>query len=90
VKGFHRSLTRVENADNAALLQSALTRNPVRVVRNCGYYSHYAPVTGVRYDGLYIVESAEIVTGKAGHQVCIARFKRMEGQGSLPIRYDLD
>lgn len=81
---FDQSL---EHPDNEALLQSAITRNPVRVVRSDGGRSLYAPEVGVRYDGLYIAESAEIVTGKAGHQVCVAKFRRMEGQGPLPKRY---
>ncbi|MFI1810057.1 YDG/SRA domain-containing protein [Streptomyces sp. NPDC020422] len=48
----HQELTR----GNAALVNSAASGTPVRVIRGAGDHSPYAPAHGLRYDGLYRVE----------------------------------
>ncbi|WWD20679.1 hypothetical protein CI109_105155 [Kwoniella shandongensis] len=75
------------NALNAALKTSAETRNPVRVIRGFKLQSPYAPATGYRYDGLYIVEKAWMGKGLTkGLMVCRYAFKRVDGQSPLPER----
>lgn len=79
-----------DNPLNAALKRSAETRNPVRVIRGFKLQSKYAPPTGYRYDGLYIVEKAWMANGLTnGLMVCRYAFKRMDDQGPLPQK-DLD
>jgi len=71
-----------DHPHNASLLQSYVTRKPVRVVR--GHKTAHGPRNGYRYDGLYIVDNADYETGQHGHQVCRFTFRRMEGQDPLP------
>ncbi|XAO22274.1 hypothetical protein I312_101043 [Cryptococcus bacillisporus CA1280] len=79
-----------DNPLNAALKRSAETRNPVRVIRGYKLQSRYAPLTGYRYDGLYVVEKAWMAKGLTnGLMVCRYAFKRMDHQEPLPQR-DLD
>ncbi|AAW41176.2 conserved hypothetical protein [Cryptococcus deneoformans JEC21] len=79
-----------DNPLNAALKRSAETRNPVRVIRGFKLQSKYAPPTGYRYDGLYVVEKAWMAKGLTnGLMVCRYAFKRMDDQEPLPER-DLD
>ncbi|WVR08553.1 hypothetical protein IAU60_005608 [Kwoniella sp. DSM 27419] len=74
---------------NASLKRSAQTRLPVRVIRGFKLSSSYAPVTGYRYDGLYVVEKAWMASGLTrGLKVCRYAFKRLEGQAPLPVRVD--
>ncbi|TYJ51728.1 hypothetical protein B9479_007680 [Cryptococcus floricola] len=74
-----------DNPLNAALKRSAERKKPVRVVRGYKLQSKYAPVTGYRYDGLYIVEKAWMSKGLTnGLMVCRYAFKRMDGQPPLP------
>jgi len=73
-----------EHPHNASLLQSYVSKNPVRVVR--GHNTTYGPRTGYRYDGLYIVENASYDTGKNKHQICTFTFRRMAGQDPLPTK----
>ncbi|KAL0253682.1 hypothetical protein I308_101058 [Cryptococcus tetragattii IND107] len=76
-----------DNPLNAALKRSAETRNPVRVIRGYKLQSPYAPLTGYRYDGLYVVEKAWMAKGLTnGLMVCRYAFKRMDHQGPLPQR----
>ncbi|KAK8850496.1 hypothetical protein IAR55_004414 [Kwoniella newhampshirensis] len=79
-----------DNALNAALKKSAETRYPVRVIRGFKLQSPYAPPTGYRYDGLYIVEKAWMGKGLTkGLMVCRYAFKRMDGQPPL-LERDLE
>lgn len=41
---------------NSALVNSAASGTPVRVIRGAGRHSEHAPHSGLRYDGLYRVE----------------------------------
>ncbi|WVQ95618.1 hypothetical protein IAU59_002716 [Kwoniella sp. CBS 9459] len=75
------------NTFNAALKRSAETKLPVRVIRGFKLPSPYAPETGYRYDGLYVVEKAWMARGLTkGLKVCRYAFKRVQGQGELPVR----
>lgn len=75
---------------NAAIKRSAETKKPIRVIRGYKLPSPYAPATGYRYDGLYVVEKAWMGKGPTkGLKVCRYAFKGVEGQPELPIR-DLD
>ncbi|OXM70960.1 hypothetical protein CF165_03255 [Amycolatopsis vastitatis] len=62
---------------NAALRTSWLTNAPVRVVRGADPKSPYAPDTGYRYDGLFRVDDAVMVSGQGGHQICRFRMVKM-------------
>jgi putative restriction endonuclease len=44
-------------AGNAALVTSELNEYPIRVIRGYKLKSPYAPQSGYRYDGLYLVKS---------------------------------
>jgi len=71
-----------EHPHNASLLQSYVTRKPVRVVR--GHKTVHGPQNGYRYDGLYTVDDAGYEDGKHDYKVCRFTFRRMEGQDPLP------
>ncbi|KAF8346314.1 PUA-like domain-containing protein [Amanita rubescens] len=75
-----------EHQHNRALQISAETKRPVRVIRGPHKHSKYAPETGYRYDGLYIVEKAYMSKSKNGFQVCKYDLRRLPGQGTLPVR----
>ncbi|GBE88392.1 hypothetical protein SCP_1302070 [Sparassis crispa] len=72
------------NPKNMSLKVSSMTRKPVRVVRGFQLHSDFAPAEGYRYDGLYVVEAAWREMGKAGHLVCKYRFRRLDGQPTIP------
>ncbi|KAF8197099.1 PUA-like domain-containing protein [Pholiota molesta] len=63
-----------EHKDNAALLKSAETKRPVRVVRGVNVQSKYAPPSGYRYDGLYVVERAYMGKNADGYQFASMSF----------------
>lgn len=64
---------------------SSVTRKPVRVIRGFKLQSPFAPATGYRYDGLYIIERAWLAPGLTkGLKVCKFAFKRVKGQPPLP------
>ncbi|CCO36219.1 E3 ubiquitin-protein ligase UHRF1 [Rhizoctonia solani AG-1 IB] len=73
---------------NKALKVSSETRKPVRVIRGFKLPGVYAPETGYRYDGLYIVERAWMDRGNnpKGWKVCKFAFRRIPGQPPIPIR----
>jgi putative restriction endonuclease len=52
VQVAHQDLSK---SDNAALVRSQETGNPIRIIRGSGHQSEYAPPNGYRYDGLYRV-----------------------------------
>lgn len=65
-----------DNPLNAALKRSAETQKPVRVLRGFKGTTIYAPETGYRYDGLYVVERAWMEKGMTkGLLVCKFAFK---------------
>jgi len=68
---------------NKSLQVSAQTRNPVRVLRGYKLHSAYAPSSGYRYDGLYVVEKAWRETGLQGFKVCKYAFMRLPDQPEL-------
>jgi len=79
-----------ENPMNKALQVSAETGLPVRVIRGFKLKSAYAPATGYRYDGLYIVKKAWMEKGlnPKGYLVCKYAFLRVPGQSPIPRRGD--
>ncbi|MDQ7809931.1 YDG/SRA domain-containing protein [Amycolatopsis sp. A133] len=66
-----------EAPGNAALRTSWLTGAPVRVVRGADRKSPHAPDSGYRYDGLFRVDDAAMVSGQGGHQICRFRMVKM-------------
>ncbi|MEV6448778.1 YDG/SRA domain-containing protein [Amycolatopsis sp. NPDC051716] len=66
-----------EAPGNAALRTSWLTGAPVRVVRGPDRKSPHAPDSGYRYDGLFRVDDAALVSGQGGHQICRFRMVKM-------------
>ncbi|KAF8591878.1 SRA-YDG, partial [Ramaria rubella] len=76
-----------EHAMNAALKApqvSAETKKPIRVIRGFKLNSAFAPTSGYRYDGLYVVDQAWREIGKEGFRVCRYRLNRLPGQALLP------
>lgn len=51
---------------------------PIRVIRSFkgSIHSEYAPAYGIRYDGIYKIESYEFITGKSGQMVWRFKFQR--------------
>ncbi|KIJ14221.1 hypothetical protein PAXINDRAFT_156151 [Paxillus involutus ATCC 200175] len=71
---------------------SSETKRPVRVVRGKNTNNHYAPKSGYRYDGLYVVDDASMKVGKKGFKMCTFLLRRIEeeGVGPVPTRRTLD
>ncbi|KAI1912888.1 hypothetical protein LOZ61_003092 [Ophidiomyces ophidiicola] len=67
------------------LLQSAKNKTPLRVLRSSRLpnINKYRPVEGLRYDGLYIIESEELMDEP--NMLYQFKLKRLPGQ--TPIRY---
>jgi putative restriction endonuclease len=78
----HQRLTR----GNLALAHSGIEGLPVRVVRGASIDSIYAPRSGYRYDGLYMVESYWQAEGKSGFRVWRYRLLKLP---SIPTRLDV-
>lgn len=77
-----------DNPMNMSLKVSSQTKKPVRVIRGYKLPSIYAPKSGYRYDGLYIVEKAwsEAGLNPKGYKVVKFAFKRLPNQPPLPER----
>ncbi|KAF9530823.1 PUA-like domain-containing protein [Crepidotus variabilis] len=58
------------NQLNAALRVNKELGTPVRVLRGANKHSPYAPSEGYRYDGCYLVQTAEIAVGRSGFNIC--------------------
>lgn len=71
---------------NLALAVSRSKGLPVRVVRGAGSGSRFAPRTGYRYDGLYLVEDAFRARGRSGHYVWRFRLRKRDqvGRSTFP------
>jgi putative restriction endonuclease len=67
---------------NLALAKSEIDGLPVRVIRGADKKNPYAPETGYRYDGLYLVDSHWHEIGKA--RFLVYRFKLVKLDSSLP------
>jgi putative restriction endonuclease len=61
----HQRLTR----GNLALAHSSIEGLPVRVIRGASLDSIYAPRSGYRYDGLYLVDDYWQEEGRSGFRV---------------------
>ncbi|KAG9309087.1 PUA-like domain-containing protein [Chiua virens] len=70
---------------NKALLRSYHTQFPVRVIRGKCKDNVFAPVAGYRYDGLYLVENAEMRKGKHGLNMCTFTLSRVPESNAEPI-----
>jgi putative restriction endonuclease len=77
----HQRLTR----GNLALAYSSLNGLPVRVIRGAALDSPYAPRSGYRYDGLYLVEDYWQEPGRSGFRVWRYRLIKLP---SIPTRGD--
>jgi len=77
----HQRLTR----GNLALAHSSIEGLPVRVVRGASLDSIYAPCSGYRYDGLYLVDDYWQAEGKSGFRVWRYRLIKLP---SVPMRVD--
>ncbi|CUA76455.1 hypothetical protein RSOLAG22IIIB_06286 [Rhizoctonia solani] len=75
-----------DHSFNKSLKISCDTRKPVRVIRGYKLPSVYAPESGYRYDGLYIVERAWMDPGNNPKKwkVCKFAFRRVPGQPPIP------
>jgi len=78
----HQRLTR----GNLALAHSSIEGLPVRVVRGASLDSIYAPRSGYRYDGLYLVDDYWQSEGKSGFRVWRYRLIKLP---SVPMRVDV-
>ncbi|CAE6440766.1 unnamed protein product [Rhizoctonia solani] len=72
-----------DHSFDKSLKVSSETRKPVRVIRGYKLPGIYAPESGYRYDGLYIVERAWMDNPK-GWKVCKLAFRRIPGQPPIP------
>ncbi|KAF9223542.1 SRA-YDG [Gyrodon lividus] len=81
-----------EHPPNKSLLISSQTKRPVRVVRGKNGNNPYAPKSGYRYDGLYVVDDIDMRQGKKGFKMCTFVLRRIEeeGVGPVPTRRTLD
>lgn len=79
-----------DNLANASLVMSAKRKKPVRVLRSCELNSKYAPLEGLRYDGLYIVSNPRYEISPKGFKICKFDFERCPGQPPVPTRNDPD
>lgn len=72
---------------NGALRRSSETGKPIRVIRGFkgSSKSPFAPVTGYRYDGLYVVKKAWMDVGESGFLVTRFALTRLDGQPDIPI-----
>ena len=68
---------------NLALVVSMQQQLPVRVSRGPKLGSPYAPASGYRYDGLWLVDSYEQDVGLRGFRIYRFHLLRMQGE-SLP------
>jgi putative restriction endonuclease len=64
---------------NAALVKSQLEGYPVRVIRGAGTDAPYAPASGYRYDGLFLVTDHWIKLGRDGYRVVQFRLDQIDG-----------
>ncbi|KAG0706418.1 SRA-YDG [Suillus ampliporus] len=74
-----------DHPPNKALFTSFETKRPVRVVRGVNENSFYSPKTGYRYDGLYVVDEAELKEGKKGFKMCTFKLRRIEEEGQKGV-----
>ena len=77
----HQQLTK----GNLALARSSIDGLPVRVIRGASLDSPFAPRSGYRYDGLYLVDDYWQDIGKSGYRVWRYRLLKLPG---LPTRSD--
>jgi putative restriction endonuclease len=77
----HQRLTR----GNLALAHSSIEGLPVRVIRGASLDSIYAPRSGYRYDGLYMVDDYWQAEGRSGFRVWRYRLIKLP---SVPTRTD--
>jgi len=68
---------------NAALAKNYVEGNPVRVNRGGNLDSKFAPDSGYRYDGLYMIDSYWSKKGRDGFAIWRYRLVRLEGQPPL-------
>jgi putative restriction endonuclease len=78
----HQRLTR----GNLALAHSSIEGLPVRVIRGDSLDSIYAPRSGYRYDGLYMVDDYWQAEGRSGFRVWRYRLIKLP---SVPTRRDV-
>ncbi|TFK68925.1 SRA-YDG [Pluteus cervinus] len=76
-----------DHQHNRALQRSFETRKPVRVIRGPNANPKFAPASGYRYDGLYVVTDAYLTTGTSGFKVCKYELERLSGQPALPSNW---
>ncbi|KAH7912628.1 hypothetical protein BJ138DRAFT_1147920 [Hygrophoropsis aurantiaca] len=72
-----------EDNGNISLLVSLETGKPVRVIRGFKVVSDYAPATGYRYDGLYVVKDAWQEKNGDGLIICRFWLERLPDQPAL-------
>jgi putative restriction endonuclease len=77
-----------ESPGNAALQTSLLTGAPVRVVRGAHRGSVYAPQSGYRYDGLFLVEKAWRERGRSNHLIC--RYRMVSADTPVTAVHDVE
>ncbi|KAF8541440.1 PUA-like domain-containing protein [Trichophaea hybrida] len=83
------AVTLVTTNDTMKLMRSHEQKKPVRVIRGKGA-SKWAPSVGLRYDGLYMIESYDtawrkVPNGKAGQQEEFWQFKMVRCEGQEPL-----
>lgn len=70
---------------NSALINSSMTKYPIRVLRASRASSKFAPSSGLRYDGLYEVAGYDYVTGRDGFNVYKFKLMRKGNQEDIKL-----
>ncbi|KIY65570.1 SRA-YDG protein [Cylindrobasidium torrendii FP15055 ss-10] len=73
-----------KHLQNAALIRSIETGQPVRVIRGGASTSPYAPYNGYRYDGLYRVVDEWESENRDGFKIIQFRLERLPNQSPAP------
>ncbi|KAF8556543.1 SRA-YDG [Imleria badia] len=78
-----------DDPGNKSLQVSHETKRPVRVIRGKDEKNlhNWAPETGYRYDGLYVVDKYEMRQGKARYNMCFFELRRIREKGDSPVPY---
>ncbi|MCM8568906.1 YDG/SRA domain-containing protein [Gramella jeungdoensis] len=74
---------------NAGLLKSMKAQYPIRVIRGWKHNSKFSPKEGYKFDGLFYVTHAEIVTGKSGYKICRFTLNKIGSEIQTPEKIQI-
>ncbi|WP_097868677.1 YDG/SRA domain-containing protein [Streptomyces sp. rh34] len=77
-----------DNKGNSSLRRSRVKGNFVRVIRGSAGERAYSPVSGYRYDGLYMVVDDWSETGRSGFKICRFVLRRLGDEWQDPTSFE--